>query len=285
MDYIASVLVLFGIVGLILSLRPAYAICAYSQFSNKGWLTLLLLIGLFIVSYLSYLSLLLTSIDNLNVIQLIVAAIFFAGGWFVYLVTHLSKQTISEIDHLLQEKNHQANHDLLTALPNRQHFYRHMDEVLAEKPAIFYCMMLDINNFKMINDTFGHSEGDRILKVIAERIKQVIPDESLAARIGGDEFAIIVPHVEGTDISIIANKIEKALLIDIPCAGHMIVIGASIGISQYPNNGQDRKSLIKNADIAMYHAKKNEITHQYYQSHLQSTPFPDLEFEPEHTKF
>ena len=281
MDYVALILVLMGIVGLTLSLNPAYLICAYSQFSNKGWLVLLMLIGLFIISYLSYLSLLITSSEHTSFIQLIVASIFFAGGWFVYLVTYLSKQTILDIDNLLQEKHHQANHDLLTTLPNRQQFYQHMDNELAKKQDVFYCMMLDINNFKMINDTFGHSEGDRILKVIAERIQEVIPEHSLAARIGGDEFAVIVPHIEGTHISIIAKRIEKALLIDIPCAGHMIVIGASIGISKYPDDGQDRKSLIKNADIAMYHAKRNEITHQYYQSHLQSAQFPELIFETE----
>ncbi|MDO6619834.1 GGDEF domain-containing protein [Shewanella sp. 6_MG-2023] len=275
MDYVALFLVLVGSIGLVLSLRPAYAICAYSQFSNKGWLTLLLLIGLFIVSYLSYLSLLFSSTSEIDFIQLVVAGIFFAGGGFVYLVTNLSKQTIMDIDVLLQQKHHQANHDLLTTLANRQHFYRHMDQMLALKSEGFYCLMLDINNFKMINDTFGHPEGDRILTVIAQRILQVVPENSLTARIGGDEFAIIIPDTANLNISDVAKDIETALLIDIPCAGHLIVIAASIGISQYPEDGQDSKTLIKYADIAMYHAKKNEMPHQYYQSHLPTTTLPE----------
>ncbi|WP_285164565.1 GGDEF domain-containing protein [Shewanella goraebulensis] len=276
MDLFASILVLLGLLGLCLALKPAYLICAYSQFSSKGWLTLLLLITLFIVSYLSYLSLLLKNQVTINFIHLVVAGIFFAGGWFVYLVTHLSKQTISNMDILLKEKNHQANHDSLTGLPNRQQYYRHMDKVIAQKPDCFYCLMLDINNFKMINDTFGHSEGDRILQIVAERVDSVMPEGALAARIGGDEIAIIIPDLKEKDISIIAKDIEQALLIDIPCSGHLIVIGVSIGIAQYPKDGQDRKSLMKNADIAMYHAKRSEIAHQYYQVHLPSLQVPHL---------
>ncbi|MCL1065731.1 GGDEF domain-containing protein [Shewanella olleyana] len=285
MDLSASILVLLGLIGLSLSLKPAYQICAYSQFSSKGWLTLLMLIVLFIVSYLSYLSLLLKSQQAINFIQLVVAGIFFAGGWFVYLVTRLSKQTISSMDSLLQEKNHQANHDLLTGLPNRQQYYRHMDKIIAQKPDSFYCLMLDINNFKMINDTFGHAEGDRVLQIVAERVESVLPTDALAARIGGDELAIIIPDAQERDISKIAKEIEQALLIDIPCSGHMIIIGASIGIAQYPKDGQDRKSLMKNADIAMYHAKRNEISHQYFQSHLTLTQFSHYVLEIDQTRF
>ncbi|MCC4833679.1 GGDEF domain-containing protein [Shewanella sp. 1_MG-2023] len=281
----ASILVLLGLIGLSLSLKPAYQICAYSQFSSKGWLTLLMLIALFIVSYFSYLSLLLKAQETVNFIQLVVAGIFFAGGWFVYLVTRLSKQTIENMDNLLQEKNHQANHDLLTGLPNRQQYYRSIDQFIAKEPETFYCMMLDINNFKMINDTFGHSEGDRVLQIVAERIDSVLPADALAARIGGDEIAIIIPDAQDRNISIIAKQIEQALLVDIPCSGHMIVIGASIGIAQFPKDGQDRKSLMKNADIAMYSAKRNEVSHQYFQPHLTSSQFPKYALDIDKSSF
>ncbi|WOT04476.1 GGDEF domain-containing protein [Shewanella youngdeokensis] len=268
MHLVALILVILGLAALALAIHPAYVICAYSEFKNKGWLILLSLIVVFIISYFGYLCLLLSAAGSMDIVHFIVAAIFFAGGAFVLLVTYLSKQTIIDIDNLLQQKHHQANHDLLTSLANRQHFYSYIDSKLNQETEGFYCLMLDINDFKKINDSFGHNEGDNMLQVIAQRISHAVPANCLAARIGGDEFAVIIPKASDSSISHIAQAIEQSLSIDIECAGHTIVIGASIGISEYPKDGLDQQTLLKNADIAMYHAKKNAFSIQYYQSHL-----------------
>ncbi|WP_282167294.1 GGDEF domain-containing protein [Shewanella japonica] len=285
MDFFALTIVLLGLVGLALSLRPAYDICAYSQFSSKGWLALLMMIVLFVIGYFSYLSLLLQHQDRVNFIEVIVAGIFLAGGWFVFLVTNLSKQTIENLDDILQQKAHQASHDILTGLPNRQQFYQQLDSAIARKPDSFYCMMLDIDNFKMINNTFGHVEGDKVLQVVADRINQTVPSDGVIARIGGDQFALIVPDVEARNITVVAKEIEQALLVDIPCSGHMIVVGVSIGISKYPDNAQDRKTLMKTADNAMYHAKEHDIAHHYYQADLQSSQYTSFAADPHGRRF
>lgn len=153
-----------------------------------------------------------------------------------------------------------AYHDALTGLPNRRLFFDRLTMAIShaernqERLAI---MMLDLDRFKDVNDTFGHITGDVLLKAVAERLISILRKGDTIARMGGDEFLLILPEVDKTeDSDIIARKIieifQEAYVLD----ERQISITTSIGISIYPDNGTDVDTLLRNADIAMYDAKK-----------------------------
>ena len=119
-------------------------------------------------------------------------------------------------------------------------------------------IFLDIDRFKMVNDTFGHETGDLLLKYIAEQIHNCLNDEEVVARIGGDEFMIFIPSLQHRDEAVaVANSILKALENPIVIKGYGIPISASIGISFYPEDGKNVDYLIKHADRAMYRVKRS----------------------------
>ncbi len=169
---------------------------------------------------------------------------------------------------LLQQKfeesrileHHLAYHDILTGLPNRQLFFDNMQQSVAlasRYQQLLAVLFLDLDNLKDINDTFSHSAGDFVLKSVAQRLISCIRKSDIVARIGGDEFAIalvnIVHHGDAVRISQkILEKIANPILLD----DQEILISASIGIGLYPADGNDIETLLKNADIGMYRAKK-----------------------------
>jgi diguanylate cyclase (GGDEF)-like protein len=178
-----------------------------------------------------------------------------------------------------------AYHDNLTGLPNRAMFGEYLNRVLADArrhDKEFALLFLDIDDFKRVNDTLGHHAGDLLLQEVTERLSHClrqadyvaridnvsVPDEILA-RLGGDEFVILVPDISGSHApSKLANRLLAILAEPFSIAGHEFYIGASIGITLFPTDGEDAETLTKNADIAMYHAKeqgKND-----YQFYLQS---------------
>jgi diguanylate cyclase (GGDEF)-like protein len=117
--------------------------------------------------------------------------------------------------------------------------------------------MLDLDNFKVVNDTLGHDVGDLLLKAAAERLSAALRKGDTVARFGGDEFVLILPDLKGIeDVIQVAHKVldsfRKPFLIDT----HQLIVTASIGIAVYPNDGIDESVLLKNADIAMYQAKQ-----------------------------
>ncbi|WP_213365593.1 EAL domain-containing protein [Mesobacillus boroniphilus] len=151
-----------------------------------------------------------------------------------------------------------AYHDELTNLPNR----RNLEKVMAElfiKDEAFSLIYLDFDRFKRINDTFGHSFGDKILMQIGKKLAEVVPEECLVARIGGDEFAILV--AEGNKPDQIANKVVRAFQSPLFAEGMEFLITASIGISKYPEDTDNLELLLKYADMAMYKAKENGANH------------------------
>lgn len=156
--------------------------------------------------------------------------------------------------------HYQANYDGLTDLPNRHLFLDRMDSAIKQarrggtKIAL---MLLDLDRFKWINDTLGHSAGDLILVETAKRLKQSIRSSDTAARLGGDEFTIILPDLNrGINAEIVASKIYAAFSKPVNFEGNEIFISGSIGISIYPEDGKDTETLQKNADTAMYSAKE-----------------------------
>ena len=151
-------------------------------------------------------------------------------------------------------------HDSLTGLPNRKLFSDRLDIALAHarrnKKQVGVAM-LDLDNFKGVNDTLGHDMGDLLLKATAERLTASLRKDDTVARFGGDEFVLILPDLEIIEDSIlVAQQIVDSFCKPFPIGTRELVVTMSIGISVYPNDGTDECTLLKNADIAMYEAKQ-----------------------------
>jgi diguanylate cyclase (GGDEF)-like protein len=158
------------------------------------------------------------------------------------------------------EIEHLAYHDALTGLPNRPLFIDRLIVALAQaaranqKLAVFF---LDLDRFKDINDSLGHSTGDALLKAVADRIRRCVRDGDTVARFGGDEFTLLVPRMESVDDAAkIAQKIIEVLKIPFQIADRELFVTTSIGIGLYPVDGVDPETLVRNADTAMYRAKE-----------------------------
>ncbi|MCM2359305.1 MAG: GGDEF domain-containing protein, partial [Geobacteraceae bacterium] len=174
-------------------------------------------------------------------------------------VVHVSRD-ITERKRAEREIQQLAYYDTLTGLPNRMLFSEHLKQALAQAERAeqrLALLFLDLDRFKEVNDTLGHSIGDRLLKVAAERLGHCLRKNDTVARLGGDEFVIVISalsHAE--DVAVIARKILDALMKPILLETHEIVSTGSIGISVYPKDGKDVDSLLRNADMAMYRAKE-----------------------------
>jgi diguanylate cyclase (GGDEF)-like protein len=161
-----------------------------------------------------------------------------------------------------QRFSYMAYTDSLTNIPNRARFHSRLDEILqlmkkGESTVGASVLFFDLDNFKMVNDTYGHYVGDQLLKVIAERIQLAHLPVDLFARLGGDEFALLLTEQKGEkEIRSITEQILR--LFKEPCSlrGNEYIVSLSIGIAQYPEDGRNVKDLFKSADIAMYEAKK-----------------------------
>ncbi|MBI5890855.1 MAG: diguanylate cyclase [Nitrosomonadales bacterium] len=165
------------------------------------------------------------------------------------------------IKEMKQKYQHLAHHDMLTGLPNRSLFADRLQQMLAQaKRSISHgaLVYLDLDKFKPVNDTLGHDVGDLVLKEIAQRLQTAVRESDTVARIGGDEFVVLLPTIESKqDAGTVAEKIRHALDQPFEIGEHTIHIGCSIGIAVYPEHGDDEISLMKNADTAMYQAKQN----------------------------
>ncbi len=152
-----------------------------------------------------------------------------------------------------------AHYDGLTGLPNRELLFDRLEQAIIYgrcNRSFISLLFLDIDNFKLVNDTLGHPTGDLLLKTIAERLSTCVRDGDTIARLGGDEFVFMLPGLyDAQDATIIAQKVQAALAQPIPLGGQSTVVSASIGIALYPSDGTDIEELLKKADMAMYHAK------------------------------
>ena len=151
-----------------------------------------------------------------------------------------------------------AYHDPLTDLPNRTLFYDRLQQAIIaghrEKEAVAL-LLLDLDRFKEINDSFGHHYGDLLLKQLGPRIRGTLRESDTVARLGGDEFAVLLPRttIEGAVLS--ARKIIEALEMPFVLEGESLGIGVSIGVGLCPDHGNDFDLLLQRADTAMYAAK------------------------------
>lgn len=187
----------------------------------------------------------------------------------------------AEAEHKIR---HLAYHDTLTGLPNRMLFVDRIDQAISRaqrEQDQFALMFLDIDHFKVINDSMGHEAGDELLNIVSLRLKEILRKTDTVARLGGDEFTIIVEDLEEPEWVIsVANNILKELNIPAEINGKEVHIGGSIGIAMYPQDGENFGALLKNADTAMYRAKDmGRQTFQFYASEMSHKAMQRLDLE------
>lgn len=155
---------------------------------------------------------------------------------------------------------HSAKFDKLTNLPNRALFHDRLDQTLKQSERYqreFALLFIDLDGFKSVNDTMGHDVGDGLLAQAAQRLLDCVRDADTVARMGGDEFTVILSTIASADdAKTVAKKIIESLSMPFEIEHHKAKIGASIGISVFPEHGRNIDTLLKNADDAMYAAKK-----------------------------
>ncbi len=165
------------------------------------------------------------------------------------------------------ELEYQTLHDQLTGLPNRAMLENMLSHNIAAAQAStqsFALLMIDLDRFKEVNDTLGHSIGDKLLQTIAQRLSAMSRHEENVARFGGDEFCMVIPNTTELAAGEVADLVIKQLDRVIEVDHHQLLVGASVGIALYPQNGEDVQTLMQHADVAMYEAKRNRAGHAFY---------------------
>ncbi len=168
-------------------------------------------------------------------------------------------QDISERRHYQAQLERQANHDLLTGLPNRSLLKDRIEQGIARAARLGHCLALvfiDLDNFKFINDSLGHAAGDELLVEIAARLGACLRDSDTVARLGGDEFVLLLNDHRGVSTVIsVLERVLHAIGRPLRLAGRDFQVGASLGVALYPDDCADAQSLLRHADVAMYAAK------------------------------
>ena len=179
----------------------------------------------------------------------------------ISLAVYVSRRLMAAREAAQKQVQFLAYYDQLTGLPNRILLHDRLTSALnAARPAgkKVAVLFLDLDRFKNINDSLGHSVGDMLLEEVARRLKQYVRDQDTVGRVGGDEFLITLSGLDDVrDANVIAERILKAMTADFTRQGQLCNISCSIGISLFPEHGNDAKTLIKNADAAMYSAKES----------------------------
>jgi diguanylate cyclase (GGDEF)-like protein/PAS domain S-box-containing protein len=193
-------------------------------------------------------------------------------------------QNIDDRKRIQDQMRHRATHDSLTNLPNRGMFIEALDRALRRsrrRKNHISVLFIDLDRFKVINDTLGHQAGDQLLQAVAERLRSAVRDSDLVARLGGDEFVVLIEdHGGPEEVMIVAQKIlmllDRPVLVD----WREVHVSCSIGISTCPEDGEEVDALVKNADIAMYQAKeRGRNNFQFYSAELNKLTLQRFELE------
>jgi diguanylate cyclase (GGDEF)-like protein len=188
---------------------------------------------------------------------------------FPAVVSQFTLIYISSSKRQSEQLRHQAHHDLLTGLPNRSSLISNLESALAGlNPQPFALLLLDLDRFKEVNDTFGHQSGDLLLREIGPRLRGVLRDSDVLARLGGDEFALLLPATHAAGGVAVAEHLLHALEAPFGVDGHLLQIGGSIGIATYPRDGRSTSDLMRHADVAMYAAKRANLGVVVYAAEL-----------------
>ncbi len=207
---------------------------------------------------------------------------------FLFLVVRKADRVIAQQEQERAAKEeqvrHQAYHDALTGLPNRAYFAERLSETLmlaARHHHTSALMFIDLDRFKIVNDSLGHHAGDALLKVVSERIHGCLRRSDLLFRMGGDEFTIILPEMDAPeDADLVARRILEAVSAPVSVHEHELVTSATIGIAVYPGDGARAEELLKNADAAMYCAKGNSRgTYAFYRAEMNQRALQRLDLE------
>ncbi len=177
-----------------------------------------------------------------------------------------------------------AHYDTLTGLPNRMQWISRAEQALAfarRHQMRLGVLFLDLDNFKTINDTLGHPTGDRLLSAVAARLSETLRDEDVLARIGGDEFVVLLPELaRADDAATVARKLIASLTAPFQIDGQDLTISTSVGIALYPGNGADVDTLLKHADTAMYGAKnEGRNDYRFFTPDMNSRAYTRLKLE------
>jgi len=178
----------------------------------------------------------------------------------------------------------QANFDALTGLPNRSLFFDRLNQAVISarrEGGLLALLFVDLDRFKAVNDTFGHVLGDEMLQEVAERLKMCVRDSDTVARLGGDEFVVLAHDMaEVNDAALVAEKIIDQMSSSFNVGGRAVTVGASIGITIYPEDTDDAEEMMRNADMAMYRAKEGgRDRYQFFTVGMQEQVRERLELE------
>jgi diguanylate cyclase (GGDEF)-like protein/PAS domain S-box-containing protein len=192
-----------------------------------------------------------------------------AGGWV---------STIEDITDWLKAQAqiaHMARHDALTDLPNRTLFREHLEQMLPRvgRDTLIAVLYLDLDHFKEVNDTLGHPVGDELLRAVAKRLTENVRESDMVCRLGGDEFAVVQlrPEADVSAASALASRLIEVISAPYEIGSHQIIIGASVGISSAPGDGDDADQLLKNADLALYLAKaEGRGTYRFFEPQMDA---------------
>jgi diguanylate cyclase (GGDEF)-like protein/PAS domain S-box-containing protein len=198
------------------------------------------------------------------------------GGQLTHWVAFL--RDVTQAKHQVTTLRHQAMHDGLTGLPNRTMLFTELELAIEAARAdreVLALMLMDLDRFKEVNDTFGHQFGDALLKQVAFRLQNQIRGEDVVARLGGDEFAVVIPKASDTSsVAATARRILGTLEQPFVIEGQVLEVGGSIGIALYPEHGTDARTLLRRADVAMYAAKQRQSGYSFHHEDVDST-MPD----------
>lgn len=165
-----------------------------------------------------------------------------------------------ELQEAREREQYLATHDSLTGIPNRMLFYDRLSQAIAAASrwdTTLAVLFLDLDGFKPINDTHGHTAGDRLLQEVAKRVASIVRKSDTAARIGGDEFGVVLSQIaKASDASTVAENLRERIAEPVLFGRSERCVHASIGIAVYPGDGELADTLVRNADTAMYEAKK-----------------------------
>ena len=204
--------------------------------------------------------------------------------------THALATTAKDLDKEIQERKydqeriyHLAHYDALTGLPNRtllaERSQQAIDSAQVEHTPLAV-LFLDLDHFKHVNDSLGHKVGDSLLARIAQRLHQTVREYDTVARVGGDEFVLLLPQANAQGAQRVAGKVAQAFDEPFHIGQHELTLGCSVGVALYPQDGQDFDALVQSADMAMYGAKREgRNTYRFFTSQMQAQSMRALELE------